>query len=474
MRLTKDFLSSSLVDLSYKITDDADVLSHEIETSVSIDSRTVQKGEIFLAIVGNNFDGHDFVKQSIKKGAIGLIVSSKESLKTLSQEELAKIFIIHVEDTIEALISLAKAWRKKLNIPIVGITGSVGKTYTKDLVGHILKQSGFNSYVSLKNQNTIIGVSLNILRVNLFHDVAVFEMGINARGEMAQLSYVVRPTYALITKVSHSHSESLGSLRSIAREKKDIFKFFSSSNVGIIPGDQEHLLGTYFNFPITKFGFKTKNQVQARKVTFKKCDKSRMKTHFILKWYREREHVVLNGNHCGYLENVLAAVSLCYFLKIPIKNIIKAVETFKGSAGRFEHKKDSNGRGEFISDCYNANPESMKAAIHAFDNIPHYMKKVAVLGDMLELGDKEYYWHRQVGRYLQKTKNIERVILVGDKAKIISQTIPSSITIEYARCWEDASNLLDSFFAQEKLFVLVKASNGVGLTNLVKFFTSNI
>ena len=257
---------------------------------VAIDTRQLKKGEIFIALKGSKVDGHDFLKEAVTHGAAGVIVQAdKESaLKALDAASLKKISVIIVPDTKKNLIELATAWRNQFSVPVIGITGSIGKTSTKEMLGNIVRLQGMNLLISEGNQNTALGLSVNMLRMNKDHQIAIFEMGISKRGEMARMASLVQPTSAIITSIGHSHMEGLGSLADIANEKRDIFKYFKEHNIGIINGDTPILATVSYNHPVVKFGCKTTNQVQARKI-----QTNNTHTHFILKLYKERHKIVL-------------------------------------------------------------------------------------------------------------------------------------------------------------------------------------
>jgi len=479
MLLSKAFLSGALTNAYVKVYKndgfvdayDKTVASFwDQEKSISIDSRTINSDEIFLALKGPNFDGHDFVQQALEKGASALVVNNRNCLVSLPPDLLKKKPVIFVPDTLQALIELAKAWRKKLSCPVVGITGSVGKTSTKEILSLILQEASVDSFVSFKNQNNIIGLCLNLLRVCKTHKVAVFELGINERGEMRELVDVVRPTIGLIICVAHAHGQGLGMLQDVAYEKKQIFRYFTHQDIGIICGDQQLLTQCSYSHPIAKFGFKTSNQVQARKVRVLEDKDGNFTTNFILKWYEKKALIVLKGNHLGYVVNALAASTVAYVLRISFDAVVNALNNYDGTEKRFEIKEIVGQRGRLISDCYNANPESMKAALVAFNQMEAKGSKIAVLGDMLELGDKEVYWHRQIGRLLRRMEGIKKVVLVGRRARQIVKTAPQTISFSLVDDWQEAGRELDKLLTGSDSLVLVKASNGMGLGNMVDVF----
>ncbi len=461
MRFDDHFITRALTDVSI-------VHRHfPHDPHFSVDSRTVQSGDIFVALPGTNCDGHEFVSEAFKKGAAGCIIaaSKKAILKKISQVDLKNKLVLVVTDTLKALTQLARAWRLQFDIPIVAITGSVGKTTTKELLAQILSASGKKFFVSHANQNTKIGVSLNVLNLRKEHELAVFEVGISKRGEMAVLADLLRPTTAVITNIGHQHMDGLGSLNDIALEKRDIFKYFGEDSIGIINGDQPILANVAYQHPVIKFGSKTTNQIQSRKIRV-----SGSCTNFVLKIYKKKYSIELNQPHVGAVFNVPAATAAAYLLNVPEEIIVEAVQKPFVVAGRFEQRPISNSRGTLINDCYNANPESMKAALLAFQQVETKIPKIAILGDMLGLGVNSPFWHRQIGRFLRKVPSLRQVILVGDLVLWTKKTAPVGLQVDVVPTWQDAAKKLETKLEQESV-VLVKGSRAIGLNNLVKLFT---
>ena len=280
-----------------------------------------------------------------------------------------------MHDMMQAFIKLACAWRDQFNYPVVGITGSVGKTSTKEILKSILHANNIPFIASEGNQNTRVGVAINIFKMRSNHQAAIFELGISKRGEMAELAKIARPSTAVITGIGHAHMEGLGSLADIALEKRDIFKYFNDSSIGIINGDQPLLANVGYNHPMIKFGSKTVNQIQARKIHATGTNIS-----FVMKIYKEKCNVTLQHPHEGAVMNSLAATAIAYLLRVPTAKIIEGIQQPLRVSGRFEEKALSAKKGKIIHDCYNANPESMKAALLAFQKIETKAQKIAVLG----------------------------------------------------------------------------------------------
>lgn len=427
-----------------------------------IDSRTIRQGDIFVALTGDTHDGHSFIAEALQRGAVGIMIDAdkKMLLNTLTKKQRDSVCIIIVKKTLDALYALAVAWRKLFTKPIVAVTGSIGKTSTKEIAANIMRYHGKACFASFANQNTKLGVAINILRIRDYHDCAILEAGINARNEMTDIVDLLRPDYAVITGIAHSHLEGLGSINDVAAEKRAIFKYFSERHIGIINGDQALLAQTGYHHPIVKFGLKTTNQIQARKV--------RPHTDHIacvLKIYGEKFPAKIPHAHQGILINTLAASAIAYLLGVPAATIAAAVQASVSIPGRFEHRRLKNNKGILIHDAYNANPESMKAALMTLSNMDTKARKIVVIGDMLELGPNSAFWHRQLGRVLRKMAASHHIILVGNMVQWTKKALPVGASVDAVSSWEEAIPVLEQKLVEESV-VLVKGSHGTGLHNL--------
>lgn len=439
-----------------------------MELTWVVDSRIVQSSDMFVALPGLNVDGHEFVESALAAGACGCLIASDkqdELVSVIAKYKHAKTFII-VSSPLSALLELAKQWRRQFNYPVIGITGSVGKTSTKALLANVLQLHNMQYIVAQGNQNTRIGIALNMLRMKAQHQVAVFELGISKRGEMAQLTELVQPTIAVITAIGHSHMEGLGSIADIAAEKRDIFKCLKEDGIGIIDGDQPLLSAVSYTHPIIRFGKKMINQVQARKI---QVNQNIVK--FQLKLYNERFAITLETENPARIYNVLAAATVAYVLNIPMNTIVQGVQQQIPVTGRFKKHIIAATKSIVIDDSYNASPESMKAALLAFERLEGAGKKVAVLGDMLELGINAPFWHRQLGRFLRKVPSLEKVIFVGEKVKWAQKMVPFGLEFCIVPTWRDALAVIKPQIETNMMVLLVKGSHGVGLHYLVDALT---
>ena len=440
------------------------------EFYISIDTRSMNSGDAFIAFKGERVDAHDFLVDALECGSEFLIINDSERyrLNFLRNDLLENRLFLTVPDTYKALIDLAKNWRKKFDYHVVGVTGSIGKTTTKEIVSSILKQAKLDAMISKKNQNTLIGICLNILKMRSQHKVAVFEIGISEKGEMDHKVDLLNPSMGVITSIAHSHIEGLGNLDGIAREKKKIFKHFNDRNVGIIHGNQKLLSKTSYSHPVAKFGFGTKNNIIASNLKEIFDDSKNYYTKFTLKIYGEKFDAIIKSNHKGNIHNAMAAATISYFLNVETKFIIDGIKDFDGFEKRFEKRKIKNNKGFLISDCYNANPESMKEAILTVHKMNFDGSKIAIIGDMLELGAREKFWHRQIGRTFFKATSFEKLILVGKMAREIAKFAPTNFDVEFASDWKEAIKEFEKKIDAKNNLVLVKSSQGINLDKLVE------
>ncbi len=462
MLLDQNFLKAALIDCTI-------IQSGFLRPlSFCIDSRTIKQGDIFVPLIGNTHNGHRFIADALAKGAAGFFFNRAQKSALVEHKDVIEPShcIIEVPDTLQALFTIARAWRAQLSIPVVGITGSVGKTTTKELLVSVLKDAGKQVYGSFANQNTRLGVALNILAITQAHECAVIEMGISKRGEMEQLAELVKPSIGIITAIGHAHMEGLGSIQSVAAEKRDIFKYYAASSIGVINGDTSLLQSVSYRHPVMKFGLKMTNQVQARRII-----KNGDGLDFVLSIYHEKYPIHLSKCHEGLVYNILAAASAAHLLGIPAIVIARGVQKPISVKGRFERVSARNGADIIINDAYNANPESVKSALTAFESIKTAHRKIAVIADMLELGASGPFWHRQIGRFFRKTPSITEVILVGNLVEWIQEALPVHVTAHVVPDWQSALQCINNRFAHMEKLILFKGSRAMQLDKVVEALT---
>ncbi|RDU23471.1 UDP-N-acetylmuramoyl-tripeptide--D-alanyl-D-alanine ligase [Anaerosacchariphilus polymeriproducens] len=421
---------------------------------VVIDSRKVKENFLFIPIKGERVDGHDFIPEVMKNGAACTL-----SEKVLEDVDFPYIFVDSCE---QALKDIAEFYRKNLDILVVGITGSVGKTSTKEIIASVLEQE-FNVLKTQGNFNNEIGLPLTIFNIQKEHEVAVVEMGISDFGEMHRLAKVARPDICVITNIGFSHLENLKSREGILKAKTEIFDFLTSDGAIVLNGDDDMLetVKEVNGITPTFFGVANTTGNYADEIESLGLKGSKGTFHIGLDTYKV--HIPLPGHHMLY--NSLAAASVGKILGLTKEQIQKGIETLASVGGR-NHMIEVNDY-TIIDDCYNANPVSMKASI---DVLTHALgRKIAVVGDMFELGEKEKELHYQVGEYIGE-KVIDFVFASGELSKELIRGVQDTGNTCILKHFEKQDNLIEELKKnlQPGDTVLVKASHGMHYENVIK------
>ncbi|HAA83398.1 MAG: UDP-N-acetylmuramoyl-tripeptide--D-alanyl-D-alanine ligase [Thermodesulfobacterium commune] len=429
---------------------------------ISTDTRIIKPGYLFWALKGKNFDGHDFWKEAIEKGAKGLVISRFSSGFRL--EDLPKtISVILVKDTLSALGDFAKFWRKKLNCVVVAITGSCGKTTTKELTFEILSRF-FQTFKNLANYNNLIGVPLSILSMKEGTEVGVLELGTNAPGEIARLSEIVFPQVSVITCVYPAHLEGLGSLEGILEEKLSIFKNTDLNGKLVYFYDQEPLREKVKVFKQEKisFGFEEGADLRAKNL---ELDKDKLKVEIAFKTHKKSLILPQIGKH--NVLNLLAAIAVGLSLNLDLDSIAEKIEKEVPLYQRAKCYK--KGRFLIIDDTYNANPGSMKASLEWLRSFSDYPQKIVILGDMLELGPESKRYHEEVGDLAKQVA--DQVYFIGENAKFYAATF-SPKPCEVFTTTEEFLEALKFLRIKDLFFgntaILVKGSRGLRLERVVE------
>lgn len=388
------------------------LLNMEIK-GISIDSRTVKEGELFIAIRGDRYDGHDFVPDALRKGAWGALVeqSALES-KYAAMGGLRNV--IPVEDTLFSLQEMSLIHRKKFNLPLIGITGSNGKTTTKEMLASILLQQG----PVLKNEgnlNNHIGVPLTLLKMDAHHKAAIIEMGMSGLGEIRTLARLAMPAVGVITNISAAHLQFLGSTDTVAEAKGELLQTMQSDGTAVLNADDRYFTTLRNKYPgrVLSFGIEQPADIRAGDIRQMR-DLTDMTLHADGRSVLVRLRTV--GRHNVY--NALAAAAAALATDLPLETVKFGLEEFHPVAMRSE-LKDVKGR-TILADCYNANPASMKAALETLASLKTGKRAIAVLGDMLELGATAVESHRAIGATAAKL-GIDLMITVGPLAKHIAE-----------------------------------------------------
>ncbi len=457
--------------LDAKMLPEAVSAEHTQAQSVVLDSRLVEPGGIFIATRGEHVDGHSFIDQVFDAGALGVICEEAPV-----QPKGAYIL---VEDSFLALKDLAEYYRSQLDIKVVGITGSVGKTSTKEFVASVLSQK----YRVLKtegNYNNEVGLPLTVLRIREDCEVAVLEMGISDFGEMHRLSKIAKPDVCLITNIGQCHLENLGTRDGILKAKTEIFDFMQKGGQICLNGDDDKLVTireVRGSIPVF-FGCGSNNAVYADNYENRGLIGSRAQIH--MKGIAGHDacsfeaEIPLPGEHMLY--NALAATAAGMLFGLTAEEIQEGIRTVKAVDGRSHVIRTD--RLTLIDDCYNANPVSMKAALDLLhmtelsEVFEDAARKVAVLGDMFELGTDEAALHREVGVYAAK-KQIDVLVCVGNLCKYMYEGAQAVRSVTNCYYFEDKEALeaqMDTVI-QDGDLVLVKASHGMHFEELIKMLS---
>ncbi len=366
--------------------------------SVCTDSRHLKPGNIFFALKGEKFDGNLFAHDALDKGA-EIVVVDGESFTSSGK-------ILKVESVLQTLQQLANYHREQFTIPVIGITGSNGKTTTKELINAVLSKK-YRTLCTLGNFNNHIGVPLTLLRLKDEHEMAIIEMGANHMGEIALLSSIANPNYGLITNVGKAHIEGFGSAENIVIGKTELYRHLHSKGGTIfINSGNEKLMKHTLSCPLITYSAIDNGSVQGIIIStspFLEISYTLQKSGF-----QNTVKTQLTGAY--NLENILAAVAIGDYFGVDHNDIRQAIEEYSPNNSRSQLK--TTAKNTLILDAYNANPTSMKAALESFAAYSSPLPKVAILGDMLELGHISEYEHQEIVRLAESLK-FEIVILIG-------------------------------------------------------------
>lgn len=433
----------------------------------SKDTRTIKKGDTYIGIKGEKFDGSSFWKDALNNGAETVIINNIK-LNEIEEYKKQNKNIIQVEDTIKAIGEMAsykmKIQKEKYNLKVVGVTGSVGKTSTKDIIANVLSKK----YKVLKtegNNNNHIGLPLTILRLQ-DEEIAVIEMGMNHLGEISYLTKIAKPDIAVITNIGTSHIGNLGSRENILKAKLEILEGMDKKKI-VINNDNDLLNKWYLenknNIEIHTFGIKNESEFNAKNIKLKENS-----SEFICENKNEKINieVPVGGEH--FILNALCGLTVGKLLNLNNEEIKNGIKDFKLTAKRMEinHLKNNI---TIINDSYNASYESMKASISNLKNM-NGERKIAVLGDMFELGDFSEKLHKEVGTEIYKNK-IDKLYLIGNYSKFIGEEAEKEgYKKENIFYFENKDELFNNLKNNLKSgdVILIKASNGMKLFEIAE------
>lgn len=416
------------------------------------DSREIKEGNIYLGIKGEIVNGSIYFEQAFEKGAKGAILQDIEFTEWQIQKYQDK-FIILVEDTIKAMQAIAEYKRSLYDIPVIAITGSVGKTSTKDMVSSVVNEK-FNTLKTEGNYNNHIGVPLTVFRLK-DEEAMVVEMGMNHLGEIRILTNIAKPTIAVITNVGTAHIGNLGSRENILKAKLEILEGLNEEGYVVINNDNDLLHKWYLEnkekYNIITYGIENESDYMAQDIISNEDG-----SIYTLKGTNQKVEVPVGGNH--FVQNSLCAIAVGSTFNMPIEKMVKGIKEFKLTKKRMDIEvlKDNI---TIINDYYNANYDSMKAALEYLGNIKD-KRKIAVLGDMLELGEYSKELHEKVGREVVKN-SIDILITVGKEAEYIAKIAKGNIeNIKICSSNQEAIKELNKI-KKENDSILLKASNGM-------------
>ncbi len=431
--------------------------------NVSTDTRTIQKGDLFLALSGANFDGAEFALDAVRKGAGGIIVE-------IVPEDV-DVTVIQVDDTLHALGDLAAYRRTQVtDLKVIGITGSSGKTTVKEMSACILAQE-YNILKTKGNFNNLIGMPLSLLPVDNQHDVAVLEMGMNRPGEIARMAEIADPDIACIVNVQAAHLSGLGSVEGVARAKGELFAGCNSWAKLCVNYDDKMVrnLARKMHQDQITYGRHSKAFVRATHV--KNMGEKGMAFTLHIGGERLRLQISVMGEH--NVSNALAAAAIAHAAGLEMSQIVEGLETFKAFDKRLQII-DIGGL-KIVNDCYNANPASMMAAFDTVQAIRGEHKTIAILGDMLELGEESERAHRRLGEMVA-CKGFDHLLVYGEYSKIVAQgAMDASMALRQVHRLPDKDAILQTIFEcmEEKSFgkgdyFLVKGSRGMCMEKIVE------
>jgi UDP-N-acetylmuramoyl-tripeptide--D-alanyl-D-alanine ligase len=432
-----------------------------VASGVSTDSRSTKRGDLFFALRGETFDGHNFISQAVQSWASGIVVDSRWAESNSAMMASLHVPKFVVEDTTQALGQLASVYRSKFKIPLIAVGGSNGKTTTKEMIKAVLSQK-FNVLATEGNLNNHIGVPQTLFRLEKKHRVAVVEVGTNHPGEIAYLCGILQPTHGLITNIGHEHLEFFGSIDGVAKAECELF---------------EHLKETAGTaFVNTKdIRLKQRSAGMKKKITYGLGARSAIVRGSIRRWSNDARAVVtVKGSSGKSFEidlgvagehnaaNAVAAVAVGLTFGVPARKIRTALETFRG-VGKRTQLVERNGV-TILNDVYNSNPDSVLAGLATLKMLKNSGKKIAVLADMLELGPESESAHRAVGKALEKF-GVEYLLTFGALSNFTHEVAKVKFKFHF-----EQKNLLSEYLLEilgRGDAVLIKGSRGMKMDDVV-------
>ncbi len=432
---------------------------------VSTDSRTVAEGDLFIALKGPRFDGHHYALEALGKKAGGVLIQEDKVGDIRWNGDRSKA-VIAVKDTLSALGDIARDWRRKQGIPVVALTGSNGKTTTKEMIAACLETT-FPVLKTKGNLNNLIGVPLTLLTLTEKERVVVLEMGMNVPGEIRKLTEIAEPDVGLITNIQKVHLEGLGSLERLKEEKGELFRRMRRDGTILVNQDDPRVIELASHYPGQKITFGTEHpaEVMAKEIRLRGAGGTSFT--LILEGEAMEIHLPLFGRH--FVPNALSAMAVACLFGVEVQQIKEALENFQPFPMRMEVVPLKGGK-TLINDAYNANPYSMELALEALAEAKGKGRAVAVLGDMLELGSFTKEAHEQIGKKVSEL-SIDFLLVLGEEAStVVESAIRHGFPMERARIAENHSEAISLLrqMIQDGDWILVKGSRRMAMEKIVE------
>jgi UDP-N-acetylmuramoyl-tripeptide--D-alanyl-D-alanine ligase len=430
-------------DLNLNASDDRPI------RAIVIDSRLVQPGDLFVTIIGEQFNGHDFIKEAIDRGAIAILASEPHTVPET-------VTYLQVGNTLDALAMMAKAHRQRISCPVIALTGSNGKTSVKEMIAAILPKP---SLATQGNFNNHIGAPLSVLSLKPEHRYAVFELGANHVGDIAYTVDIVKPTIALINNIGPAHIGEFGSIEAIANTKGEIYDGLSAEGIAIINDDE-----VYHHFWDTRIGTRQSLRFSSHhpETVYATDIQEYSNQQYAFELHILNETIPIQLQTPGYhaVQNALAAATCCFAAGISSAQIARGLNAFQGVSGRLTRIKGHH-NALIIDDTYNANLQSTLMALDVLSQYPGH--KIFIFGNMVELGEWSNAHHMEVG-HAARSKGIHEIMTVGTQAKLASDAFG-----EAGQHFETQSDLIQCLSPKlnRDTTVLIKGSNSSKMGNIV-------
>ena len=450
----------SLAKIAEFISATGEYPREDVALGYSIDSRTVRKGDLFFAVKGERLDGHDFVTEALEKGAVAAVVRKDEL-----QRNKRKSNLLAVDDTLTALQTLAGAVRKLWGNPVIGVTGSAGKTTTKEAIAHVLGTK-FRVLKSEGNFNNHFGLPLMLLKLEQKHDLAVIEVGMSHAGEIRALAKIAQPEIGVVTNVAPVHLEFFDSLAGVARAKYELIESLPADGTAVLNADDEYVsqFGRDFKGKVKTYGIAASADVRAENIQTKGPEGSEFDV--VIGSAREHAHLPLIGTH--NVLNALAAVAVGVERGLKHAEAVAALATLAAADKRGQVLQVGNIT--VINDCYNSNPKALEAMVDALATMAA-KRRIVVAGEMLELGPEGEEMHRRAGEHMAEKKIDVLLGVRGLARQMVESANHGGTRAEFVAAPEEAGEWL-AREARNGDVILLKASRGVKLEKALETWKS--